>query len=202
MAYADAHDPHVLRHYEGLIFKTALMLHGHVEDDLEDIQQILRIKVFRALLAFNPTRAVRLSRDNYVFMCLRDQAKDLAKRRKRRELYIEDLAPAAAAADSAGLLSRDWFDERYLSSSRDEVYSTVEDDDCLIPNTLSELEVEIVVLLYGDYRQTEIATRLGLGKRDMELAMRSIRQKLADWKPGADQLVLDAGPLVTPRLAA
>jgi hypothetical protein len=40
-----------------------------------------------------------------------------------------------------------------------------------------------VLLLYRDYKQSESARHLGLEKHKMERAMRSIRQKLADWRP-------------------
>ena len=50
----DAHDPDTLRHYEGLIFRTARFAAPLVEDDFEDVQQVLRIKCWRALLAYDP----------------------------------------------------------------------------------------------------------------------------------------------------
>lgn len=199
MGYAEAHNPQVLAHYEGLIFSTARMLKGHVEEEQEDVQQILRIKAFRALLSYNPGRmrgvdipcasvpACRCPRCRFVFMCVRDQAKDLAKRRRRGELHIEELV---RTSDSSGLESRDWFDDRYLSTTHEQVYGTVEDDGAMLPNTLSSEEREIVLMLYREHRQTEIARTLGLGKREMEKAMRSVREKLADWRPVAPARLL------------
>lgn len=154
---------------------------------MEDVQQVLRLKVWRALVAFDPARARGMNRDRYVFMCLRDQAKDLANKRKRRELYIEDLTDDYLGDER--LSSRDRFDARYLSTTHDENFGAVEDDDLLIPNTLTAAEVEIVVLLYREYKQSEVARRLGLEKREMERAMRSIRQKLADWRPAPPAVV-------------
>lgn len=185
MGYHEAHDPAVLRHYEGLVFSTARRVVAFTEEEFEDIQQVLRLKVFKALLAYDPSRAKRLARDAYVFMCVRDQAKDIAKRRRRGELLIEDIAPAQA--DGERLPSRDSFEQRYLSAGHDEIYGSIEDDDCLVPNTLTVLERTIVVRLYRDFKQSEIARELGLEKREMERAMRSIRQKLADWQPEAEQ---------------
>jgi DNA-directed RNA polymerase specialized sigma subunit len=59
MGYAEAQDPNVLAHYEGLIFSTARLLRGHVEDDQEDVRQILRLKVWKAIRAYNPDRSSR-----------------------------------------------------------------------------------------------------------------------------------------------
>lgn len=178
MGSYDAHDPEVLRHYEGLVFKTAQRLDPRVELDFEDIQQVLRIKVWRALLAFDPARK---DRDQYVFMCVRDQAKDLLKRRLRGELHIEDLT--RAESENGEQDRRDQFDARYLSSSHEATYGAVEDDDVLVPSTLTQLERRVVVLLYRDYKQAEAARLLGLGKREIEKLMRSIRSKMADWAP-------------------
>jgi hypothetical protein len=98
---------------------------------LEDIKQVLAIKAWRALVAYDPRRARGLSRRKYVFMCARDQAKDLAGRRKRHELFIEDLATQDASNER--LPSRDSFDSRYLSSSHEETYGGVEQDDSVVP---------------------------------------------------------------------
>jgi DNA-directed RNA polymerase specialized sigma subunit len=95
--------------------------------------------------------------------------------------FIEDLT--VHERDGEQLSSRHSFDERYLSSSHGQVYGRIEDDDCVMPNTLTEDERHIVVMLYRDFRQTEIARLLGIDKRQMERAMRSIRAKLADWRP-------------------
>lgn len=194
MGIQEAHDPQILDHYEGLIFKTAQMYAPFVDEDIEDIQQILRIKVYKALLAYDPRAPRALERDRYVFSCMKNQAKDLLKRRKRQESFIEDLAPAA---DDGRRMSRSKFEERTGQLlEHHEVYGLIEEDDVLVPNTLSDLERRIVCLLYSDYRQSEVARQLGLAKRDMERAMRSIRGKMADWSPGGGEVVV-----LTDRLA-
>lgn len=166
-----------------LVRRTAqlLDLNPRVEMELEDIQQVLRIKVFKALLAWTPSRS-RTSRDRYVFMCLRDQAKDVLKRVRRGELHIEDLV--TTEADSGAIDTRDRFDERYLSQTHEQIYSHVEEEELLLPSTLTRLEREIVTLLFRDYKQAEAARMLGLEKREIEKSMRSIRSKMADWDPG------------------
>jgi hypothetical protein len=190
MGLREAHDPKVLAHYEGLIFVAAQALVAKgVEMELEDIQQLLRVKTYRSLEYFRVERIRRRdetaaqARDRYVRMALTDKGKDLLKRPRRRELHIEDLVATSPQADSGGLESRDWFDEKYLSSSHDDVYREVEAEALHLPSTLSPLERRVVVLLFSDYRQSEAGRMLGLDKREIERTMRSIRLKMADWKP-------------------
>lgn len=181
-----------MRRYEGLIFKTAQM-HAHaIEDDPEDVRQILRIKVWRALVAYDASRS-QMSRDRFVFMVLTNQVKDLKKRKRRGELHIEDVAPRGRNQyGTAG--QRDWFDQRYLSEDHEQVYGDVEDDDLVVPSTLTPLERRVVALLFRDYKQTEAARQLGLETREVERAVRSIREKLADWKPDSDEPVPEPVP--------
>jgi RNA polymerase sigma factor (sigma-70 family) len=200
----------LLRSYEGLIHKTALMLvNGEppygppVEDDLEDVVQVLSVKAWKAILAFDPARwkggqgtrhaahAAKSARDRYVNMCLRDQAKDLCKKKRRGELHIEDVAPAAHSQSATGQSPRDKFDQRYLSADHEQIYGGVEDEDLLLPNTLTEREREVVELMGRHYRQTEIADLLGVSKREVEKAVRSIRIKLADWRPDGSEAAGD-----------
>lgn len=180
-----AHGDHIerdLARYEGLIFSTARLVVGSVELELDDIQQRLRIKAWRALRGFDPVRC-RTNVDKWVFMCVRDEVKDIVKMVRRDELYIEDLAAREETNGMRSSFRSDDFDGRYLAANHDDVYGDVEDPGVLVPNTLSALELQVVCLLYAAYRQTEIAGRLGVSKRDMERIMRSIRAKLADWQP-------------------
>src|SRR4051794_8115324 len=88
-----------LASYEGLVFRTAQMYAPFVDDDEEDVRQALRIKVWQALLAYRPRSLEtpdvkgRTPRDKYVFMCVTNQVKDLLKRKKRQEDFIEDKTP-------------------------------------------------------------------------------------------------------------
>lgn len=190
MSELEAHDPKVLAQYEGLIFSTARRYAAFVDLDLEDVQQILRVKVFKALLSYEPAKATvrvdgRDPRDTYVFQCVKNQAKDLLKKKPRNESFLEDVAPANTTYDATTHApSRDRFEnDNGLASTHEEVYGAIEDDDLVIPNTLTPLEHRIICLLYASYRQSEVARSLGLAKRDMERSMRSIRAKMEDWRP-------------------
>jgi RNA polymerase sigma factor (sigma-70 family) len=76
-------DEAALRQYAGLVFSTARLYVGVVEDEFEDIQQILWIKVWKARAAYNPDRS-SMSEKNYVFSCVKNQCKDLVKQSARR----------------------------------------------------------------------------------------------------------------------
>lgn len=177
-----------LEHYRSLIYKTATLVVALVEDEFDDVVQVLSIKVWRAVLAFDAERWTRSTdparaRDAYVFMCLTNQVKDLKSKKRRSKLELS-LELVADGDEKSGFKSRDRFEAAHgLSVDADVVYAAVEEVAPLLPNTLTDQEREIVALLTCDFKQTEAATLLGLGKRDMERAMRSIRLKLADWKP-------------------
>lgn len=161
-----------VEHYEGLIFTHALRILGVVDDDLDDIRQTYRIKAWTALAAYDHTRC-NTSVDRWVFSCLKNAEKDMLKRRRRSgsEVSLE-------AADPGG---------RQGAIDAEVVYAQVELVPVL-PDTLSGLELRAVVLLYRGYRQTEAARRLGIDSRSMKRTVKSIRVKMADWKPSADEL--------------
>lgn len=198
MSERDARDPVLLRAYEGLVFSTAAMLVRDLqgrgiataEDDLDDIRQLLRIKVYRALRIYNPAKlrrkageSIPAARDRYVFMCVRDCAKDIAKRKRKLTLMIEDVAPAALHIGADGEAPRDNFDARYLAQSHEEAFASVEISPPPMPASLSALERAVLVLLYRDYTHREIAARLSVSRGDVSTAVRALRQKLADWQP-------------------
>lgn len=180
MGRASTFTPRDIEFYEGLVFKTASMYAAYVEEDLEDIQQVLRIKVWRALEAFDPTRS-SMTRQRYVFSCVKNQCKDLVKKKRRNELFIEDVSGVKVGTDDFTV--RDAFEARYLCSDASEHFDHIESGPPLIPSTLSKLEREVVALLYLDFSQKEAATLLGVRRNEMERAVRSLRDKMADWRP-------------------
>lgn len=182
-------------HYEGLVIQTArLIVTGKhpfmkdrrpVEESQEDIEQIIRIKVLRALRAFDPDKvkghAIRTvrgfpRRDQYVNMCVQDQVKDIVKKRRRGELYIEDFS---GDQDGTG---DDWFEARFLSETAEQAFCEVEDELPDLPDTLTEKERKVMLLMYSEHRQTDIARMLELSKREVEGAVRQIRAKLSVWR--------------------
>lgn len=172
--------------YEGLIFTHSLRVLGRVDDDLDDIRQQYRIKVWTALVAYDPERC-RTDVDRFVFFCLKNAEKDMLKRRRRPEVSLETADPS----------------ERQGAVDAEVVYAQVEAEQPLLPSTLSGLEVRAVVLLYRGYRQTEAARRLGIDARAMKRTVRSIRDKMADWKPDSSpDLAADLKPELPAELLA
>lgn len=169
-----------LEQFRGLVHKTASMVVGTVEDEYDDIVQVLWIKVWKAQLAYDPTRS-RMTVKAYTFGCLVNQVKDIKKKRRRGhfETSLEGLA------ESVGLESRDSVVTPALVSTASEVYAEVEVEAPHLPNTLTEVELQAVVLLAADYKHKEAAQLLGLGDRQMDRLVRSVKLKLADWKPSA-----------------
>jgi RNA polymerase sigma factor (sigma-70 family) len=166
-----------VRRYEGLVRATANRIAPFVEMSVEDVEQRLRIKVWRALSTFNPSHG--RAEDQYVLSCVFNEKKDILALRRRGEGSLDALITPEDRKRNRG----DAFEEQYLSVAADQVYASVEEDDLCLPSTLTRDELQVVIRLYAQRYQTEIALELGLSKGEMEKAMRSIRQKLADWRP-------------------
>lgn len=192
MLATDIHDREI-QHFEGVVRQTAGMFSGMVEEEFEDVCQILRMKAYKALLSFDPVKAdagrgtphrhgdhtCRCARCRYVFACIRNQVKDLQKRNRRNWLFIEDIAPHNA--DGNGVV-RDAFEMRYLEMTPDQAFQAVEEDFTL-PSTLTEEERKVVALLYLTFDYGEIASTVGMTHKEVATAVKSIREKMADWRP-------------------
>ena len=172
----------LLPQFEGLVHKTAeLTLRTGVEMELEDLKQTYRLKVFQAIKAYDPARAKGLPLRNYVFGAIFNLRLSLQGRRRKGELFIDDIAPASGNQDLV-----DNFHAHYLSTDHDHVYGYVEDEPPMLPNTLSERERFVLVMLYRRFKQDEIAETIGCTKKEVAAAAKSLRLKLADWKPTAE----------------
>jgi RNA polymerase sigma factor (sigma-70 family) len=180
-----------LADYEGLIFSTSARYAPILDDDAEDIQQILRMKVWRALEVFDPRRSA-LSEENYVFGCVRNQVKDLLKSQSRRN---DARGGQLDYIDGKTEVTRAGFELEYLSESDELVFASVEEADYPLPSTLSVMERAVVWLLILDFNQTEISRQLGVSRAKVRSAHQSVRDKMADWKPGVNvEPQLDAQP--------
>lgn len=185
MEPTQAADPALLAHYEGLVIKTSSMYVGILKRyDFEDICQVLRVKVWKSLLRFEPGRyppeRVEMARDSFIFGCVRNEVKDLVKRNKEQPLLIEDIAPSRSSQTQG---PRDAFEQQYLQVRSEEVFGEVEDSDPLVPNTLNHNERLVLLCMYLGYSQPEIAIRIGLERRKVATAVRNIRKKMQDWAP-------------------
>lgn len=164
--------------YEGLIFKTATLIEEFVEIDLEEIRQRMRIKVWRALVSYSPLRA-KQSLDGYVFSCVVNEKKDILKQVRRYDYHMDELERQAGQSEE--------FEAQYLCLSVEEVFGRVGQESLKLPATLTELERQVVGLLYEGWMQTEIRRGLKLSARAIDDLVRSIREKMADWRPPASE---------------
>lgn len=191
-----------IRYYEGLVARTATMYVGILRAEREDLEQVLRFTIWRALEGYRATRwnshdqdaKGRSARERFVFYCMRNQVKDLLKARVRRdgakpdwmgdsiagvrEVYLEDVASERSGT------SRDRFEGKYLSQRPSDRH----EDEVLLPATLTGDERQVVVLLYLDFSQAEIARLLGVRARDIGVRVASLRLKMADWKPSGTSM--------------
>lgn len=158
--------------YEGLIYKHSLRILGKVDFDLDDIRQVYRMKAWYAINKWDPARS-RMTLDAFVFGCLKNAEKDLLKRKRHGEVFIADQSAR----------SRRTCEPR---ATHEDIFGDVDEGRPLVPNTLTAVELHVVVLLYRGYFQTEIAPKLGLAKTEMEATMRSIRAKMEDWRPNGE----------------
>ncbi len=182
-----------LEPFEGLIFSTAQRYAPYLDEELDDIRQILRLKVWQALLAFERKRVRRYAGDleearkSFVFSCVKNRVKDLLKeqsrlnkRRNGTALHIEDMT------DDLGS-----FEGKYMAVEDVELHELIEGS-VELPSSLTDLERALVqVLLTGDHTREEIALQLGIGRKRAGRLHHSVQEKLADWAPdgfGAGEL--------------
>lgn len=171
-----------LEDFEGLIFKTAVMLTPYVEEDFDDICQLLRIKAWKAYESYRPERS-KLPLKRYVFGCLVNYTKDLRKRKKRGVLFIADLGHRDGG-DGPGS-DNSPFEARYLCVTAEEAFMAVEDEVPLLPNTLTDQERALigVLLQEDDLSQAALGRRIGVGVKKVQALQQSIRTKMSDWEP-------------------
>jgi DNA-directed RNA polymerase specialized sigma24 family protein len=164
-----------LAQFEGLIAETARqVLATGVELEFDDIAQLLRVKAWRATVAYDPQRSP-LPLRRFVFGCLYNMRKDIEKRPRRHNASIDALRDRDLVSD--------WFDARYLSIDHEQVFGAAEDDPLALPCTLNATEREVIALRMAGRLLVEIDAELGLSRAQRERVMRSIRLKLADWAP-------------------
>jgi DNA-directed RNA polymerase specialized sigma24 family protein len=164
--------------YEGLVIKTAQMFAELVGLEIDDMKQELRLKVVKALRAYDSERSKQTERA-FVYSCVANLVKDFKRDAARRSgrldfTYIDGFGLAGVA---------DLFEFRHTCASHDEIFGMVEEGTFVMPATVTSREEEIIYLLVIGYTGTEIADRLDVDYAIVENTMRMLRRKLADWRP-------------------
>jgi DNA-directed RNA polymerase specialized sigma24 family protein len=186
--------------FEGLIHQTARMFAAQVGREEDDLAQELRVRVWKAATSFNRDKAKRRVRSRqeelellkrYVYMAvankIKDYKRDAARAAARRErdgvtavLYIEDVRVTHGDDDRD---RQEAFDGVFHFIDRDDVFREVDEGKFVLPSSVTRLEANVLLLLVMELLRNEIALRLGITRREVDLAVGSLRVKLADWAP-------------------
>lgn len=185
-----------LAKYEGLVHRTTFMFAGRANMDEEDFAQELRLKVWWALERWDPARS-RLPEKRYVYSIMFNRVKDLIRYPRQHFFLFDDLAPDGRDASPDRPPARDRFDMKFLSTSASLVEEAL-DGQGLLPESLSSREKTVLVLLYLEYQQAEIAPLMGCGLTTVKLTVRALREKLSHLEPGRPATVFALPALVSP----
>lgn len=178
-------DPTRVEFYEGLVKSTAGKYHAKVQEEYEDMCQTLRLKVLEALASYDPSRAKQPIK-GYVFSCVVNKVKDYLKRRRRNDLHLEDVAPQwMGSPDRHKSGNTDKFDGQYFMEEEAEAFRDILRQTPLLPSDLTPTEETVLLGLYLECQQKEIAERFDLTPREVAKAVKALKEKMADWRPGA-----------------
>lgn len=152
-----------------------------IEIEEDDIAQLLFMKVLYAVRKWDPQRSAGAKNgkdplQRWVFSCVYDCCKDIARKRRRFDMMLEDLTDEVCVGKGKDLVDRDITQGQFLSEER--AFESDEPTDLL--DTLPEREREVARLLYLGYSQTEITQQLNLSKRETAGLVKSVRLSLAD----------------------
>lgn len=181
--------------FEGLIHSTAARYAPYLDDlELDDIKQLLRIKVWQALMVYDRKRMTITGeaedvRRRFVFSCVSNRVKDMLKAQSRLnrsrngcQLYVEDQLAAAPGR----------FEHEHFRVDGEVIFAVVEEEEFRLPSTLTVFEVRVVHLLLLDFSQTEAARILDVPRGRVRSAHGAIKEKMADWKPSPAPLPVAA----------
>lgn len=180
-----------LADYEGLVKTTARMFAAQVGREEHDLEQELRIRVWRACESYDPAKATTSLR-SYVYSAVcnkcKDFKRDASREKKRRERYevgfvhTEDMV--FGHSDDEPLAKQDRLEELFHHVEHSAVYGGV-DDRFTLPAGVTERECEVLLLLTLDMTMAEIVVRLGITRGEATGCLASLRLKFADWAPAA-----------------
>lgn len=162
--------------FEGLIFSTATKFEPVLDEELDEIRQILRIKVWHAICSYNSSRS-KMELEHYVFGCVYNKVKDMLKSQGRREVA------RGGRELSLGELYQYEADQARLSISEEAAFAVIEAEELELPETITRFERSVVILHMAGFNQTEIAKALGATRKGVRHARTSVREKLATWRP-------------------
>lgn len=166
-----------LESYEGLVHSTARKYEDPARKrgvELEDFEQILRIKVWWAIEHYSLTSDLPVRR--FVFGCLTNQVKDVLKRKRNQDAHLEDMM-GASTTGSEGEIGADSTRNalRYLSVSEEDTFADLLDE---LPNTLTEEELHVAEKLIAGWQQYRIAEEMQVSLGRVRAHIAALRLKL------------------------
>jgi RNA polymerase sigma factor (sigma-70 family) len=163
--------------YEGLVISTVRYWRHMITSDMEDedIAQELRMKVWRALETFDPSKGY--PERNHVFGAVRNRVKDLIGK-KRRENFEEPNSSMHhdAVYGESGVSGRD---VAVVEKMRElgEIRSSTGTTDLLIG--LSKSEQRVAVMMIQGFNAPEIAGELQLAVSAVRVQIAKIREHVS-----------------------
>jgi DNA-directed RNA polymerase specialized sigma24 family protein len=176
--------------FEGLVHATARMFAAQLHREEDDLEQELRVRVWRAVDSFDGKKSPRKDKEalgRYVYSAIankiKDYKRDAAREARRRERYgvsfchIEDTFTLGTEDPCQR------FDELYNYVDREDVYGRVENGPFVLPAGVTELESHVLLLMMLDLNKPQIAIRLTVSRAEVEVCVVALREKFRDWKP-------------------
>jgi DNA-directed RNA polymerase specialized sigma24 family protein len=186
-----------LASFEGLVRATARMFAEQVHREEDDLAQELRLRVWRACETYDPQRSTQ-TLQRYVFGAvtnkIKDYKRDAAREATRRErcglafLHIESMQ--LGGNDNQDRQER--FDSLFHYATHEQVFADVEHAPFTLPVGITYTERRVSALLVVGLARSEIASAIATSRHEIDECVRSLRAKLADWRPDA--------PVADPRL--
>lgn len=164
-----------LEEYEGLVIATTRYWRHCITYDLadEDIQQELRMKVWRALLVFDPSRGY--PEKNHVFGAVRNRIKDLIgkKRREKVEVLVSTFEPSSDFHESNNFFSG----KLHKGHAKD--YASIDDEKSDILFGLDEIDQWIGILMAQGYNAPEISREMGITVSAVRTGIARVREHVS-----------------------
>lgn len=152
-----------IQKYEGLIVSTTMRFRPYITRDLsdEDIKQELRIKVWKALVNFDPSYG--FPEERHVFGAVRNRVKDLMIRKHRPEISIDEaFLPGGNTEVATKKHALSWMANKSVDGQQTHTWSSYSIDfySTDILSELPDVEQQIAVGIVSGFTAKEIQSMI------------------------------------------
>lgn len=146
--------------YEGLVISTTRYWRHKISEEMsdDDIKQELRIKIYKALLTFDPNRGY--PEHKHVFGAVRNMVKDLIK--KKNQLANQTLVSELVTRDGRTIFG-----------------IVLDEDKTELLQNLSRMDQEISVMIIQGFTLREVAETIGVELNYVKHRISVIRNEIA-----------------------